>query len=90
MAQMILIYGGGLQITDRYGVIRKLLMIRIYGVQILKCASLYFRVRMLPIYRLQMVGPFMICRLRNYRWRITDGCAVKCGGEMGQGEWYMK
>ena len=62
----------GLQITDGYGVIRILQIVRIYGVQTLKCASLYFRVRMLPIYRLQMVGLFMMCRLRKYRWLCRE------------------
>ena len=38
--RIIQIYGGGLQITDRYGVIRILPIIRIYRVQILKYASL--------------------------------------------------
>ena len=57
----------GLQITDLHGVIRILQTLRIYGVQILKCASLYFRVQMLPIYRLQILGLFMMCRLRRYR-----------------------
>jgi hypothetical protein len=55
---MIQMYGGGLQITDLRGVIKILQTLRIYRVQILLN---------LPIYRLQMVGLFMICRLRNYR-----------------------
>jgi hypothetical protein len=65
--QIIRIYGGGLQITDLNGVIRTLQTLRIYRVRILKCASLYFRVQLLPIYRLQILGLFMICRLRKYR-----------------------
>jgi hypothetical protein len=65
--RMIQIYGGGLQITELNGVIRILRIERIYGVQILKSASLYFSVRMIPIYRIQMVGLFMMCRLRKYR-----------------------
>jgi hypothetical protein len=75
--QMIRIYGGGLQITDLHGVIRILQMIRIYRVQILKCASLYFRVQNLQIYRLQ-INRIVDLGLRIYRYRISDGGAMKC------------
>ena len=74
---MVRIYGGGLQITDLHGVIRILQMIRIYRVQILKCASLYFRVQNLQIYRLQ-INRIVDLGLRIYRYRISDGGAMKC------------
>ncbi len=64
------------------GVIRMIQMIRIYRVQILKCASPYFRVRNLQMYRLQIRQK---CRSRiteiqmvDYRWLRRevwrDGC----------------
>ena len=63
-----------------YGVIRILLIVRIYRVQILKCALPYFRVQNLQMYGLQILQNFRsgIADIQMVDYRCTEGGAVKC------------